>query len=735
MNKKELKKRKKLIYELISSKEYQPMRAKEIASLLQIPKPLRKELSAVLDALTEDGMITVSKQGKYRKAKERKYGPKQEKKSNLTTGVFIGHPRGYGFVELEDRDQDDIYIPENNVNGAFHQDKVEIQISGCVNGKRREGQVLRVLERGITEVVGTFEKSRHYGFVVPDNAKMQQDIFIPQEHGMNAQDGDKVVVQITSYGSRNKSPEGRIKEVLGKSTDPGIDVLSVARSYGLPMEFPARVLQQAGRILPILQDGDFSGRKDLRHLMCVTIDGEDAKDLDDAITLAKTEDGYELGVHIADVTNYVQENSALDREALKRGTSVYLVDRVIPMLPKELSNGICSLNQGEDRLALSCLMSLNEKGKLKSHEIAETVIRVDRRMTYTAVQQILEGDKEQQEAYQEFVPMFFCMEELSKLLRARREKRGSIDFDFPESKVLLDEAGHPVAVKPYEHNTATKIIEDFMLLANETVASEYHDRELPFVYRIHEEPDADRMEGVLAFLRANQIPVQKAKHTVSPKEVQKILQSIDGMPLEPMVSRLLLRSMKQACYSVEDAGHFGLAAEHYCHFTSPIRRYPDLQIHRIIKDVIRGRMGQERTHHYELLLDDVASKSSMLERRAEEVERETIKLKKAEYMSSHIGETFEGVISGVTGWGIYVELGNTIEGLVSMNSMWDDYYIYDEAAHQLVGEASQKIYRLGQAVRVIVEDADVVTKTVDFRLAEGMEKRNGEGNRQSSDCE
>ncbi|MCH1983102.1 ribonuclease R [Ruminococcus sp. OA3] len=734
MNKKELKKRKKLICELISSKEYQPMRAKEIASLLQIPKPLRKELSAVLDALVEDGKIAVSKQGKYRKAKERKYGPKQDKKSNLATGVFIGHSRGYGFVEPEDKDQEDIYIPENNVNGAFHQDKVEIQISENINGKRREGQVLRVLEHGITEVVGTFEKSRHYGFVVADNAKVQQDIFIPQEHGMNAQDGDKVVAVITSYGSRNKSPEGRIKEVLGKSTDPGIDVLSVARSYGLPMEFPARVLQQAGRILPILQDGDFSGRKDLRHLMCVTIDGEDAKDLDDAITLTKTEEGYELGVHIADVTNYVQENSALDREALKRGTSVYLVDRVIPMLPRELSNGICSLNQGEDRLALSCLMSLNEKGKLKSHEIAETVIKVDRRMTYTAVQQILEGDKEQQEEYQDFVPMFFCMEELSKLLRARREKRGSIDFDFPESKVLLDEKGHPVAVKAYEHNTATKIIEDFMLLANETVASEYHDRELPFVYRIHEEPDADRMEGVLAFLRANQIPVQKAKHTVSPKEVQKILKSIDGMPLEPMVSRLLLRSMKQACYSVDDAGHFGLAAEHYCHFTSPIRRYPDLQIHRIIKDVIRGRMGQERTHHYELLLDDVASKSSMLERRAEEVERETIKLKKAEYMSSQIGETFEGVISGVTGWGIYVELDNTIEGLVSMNSMWDDYYIYDEAAHQLIGEASKKIYRLGQAVHVVVEDADVVTKTVDFRLAEGMERKHGEGNRQSSDC-
>ncbi len=734
VNKKELKKRKKLIYELISSKEYQPMRAKEIASLLQIPKPLRKELFEVLDALIEDGKIAVSKQGKYRKAKERKYGPKQEKKSGLTTGIFIGHPRGYGFVELEDGEQDDVYIPENNVNGAFHLDKVEIKISEKVDGKRREGKVLRVLEHEITEVVGTFEKSRHYGFVVPDNVKVQQDIFIPQEYAMDAQDKDKVVAEITSYGSRNKSPEGRIKEVLGKSTDPGIDVLSVARSYGLPMEFPARVLQQAGKIPPVLQDGDFSGRRDLRDLVCVTIDGEDAKDLDDAITLTKTEEGYELGVHIADVTNYVQENSALDREAQKRGTSVYLVDRVIPMLPKELSNGICSLNQGEDRLALSCLISLNEKGKPISHELAETVIRVDRRMTYTAVQKILEGDQELRKEYQELVPMFFCMEELSKLLRGRREKRGAIDFDFPESKVILDEMGHPTAIRAYEQNTATRIIEDFMLLANETVAKEYHDRELPFVYRIHEEPDADRMEVVLAFLRANQIPVQKAKHTVRPKEVQKILDGIKGMPLEPMVSRLLLRSMKQACYSMEDAGHFGLAAEHYCHFTSPIRRYPDLQIHRIIKDVIRGRMGQARSRHYEQMLDDIASKASSLERRAEEVERETIKLKKAEFMSSHIGETFDGVISGVTGWGIYVELDNTIEGLVSMNSMRDDYYVYDEAAHQLIGEASKKVYRLGQAVHIVVEDADIVTKTVDFRLAEGMEEQDGEGNRQSSDC-
>ncbi|MGI6012660.1 MAG: ribonuclease R [Ruminococcus sp.] len=714
MNKKELKKRKKLLLELISSKEYQPMKAKEIASLLAIPKSMRKDLQQVLDALVEDQKISVSKHGRYRKAKERRY--QQQNKNQTVTGTYTGHPRGYGFVSA-DGEEKDIFIPEQAVNGAFHLDRVEVQVTeeGKEN-KRKEGRIVRILSHGLEEVVGTYEKSRHYGFVVPDQSRIQQDIFIPQEKAGEARDGDKVVAELLSYGSKNKSPEGRIKEVLGAAADPGVDVISVAKDMGLPVEFPDRVLKQAKRTAQELNEGDFQGRKDLRSLPCVTIDGADAKDLDDAITLSRTSEGYRLGVHIADVSNYVQAGSALDREAVKRGTSVYLADRVIPMLPKELSNGICSLNQGEDRLALSCLMEINEKGKVISHEIAETVICVDRRMTYTAVQQILDGDEAVREAYQEFVPLFQCMEELSKILRKRRKKRGAIDFNFPESKVILDEKGHPVEIKAYERNTATDIIEDFMLLANETVAKEYHDRDLPFVYRIHEEPDEEKIENVLSLARNSGIPVEKKKRSISPGEIQKILNNLEGKTVEPMVSRLLLRSMQQARYSTADAGHFGLAAKHYCHFTSPIRRYPDLQIHRIIKDVIRGRMNQERIRYYKEILEEVAESSSRMERRAEEAERETVKLKKAEYMKARIGEEFEGVISGVTGWGIYVELPNTVEGLVSVNSMWDDYYVYDEKSWQLVGESTGKIYRLGQKVTVIVEDADAGTRTVDFRL-------------------
>lgn len=714
MNKKELKKRKKLLLELISAKEYQPMKAKEIASLLQIPKNKRKELQAVLDSLVEDQKISMSKQGRYRKAKERRY--RQQNGSQTVVGTFIGHPRGYGFVSVDGEDKD-IFIPEQAVNTAFYMDCVEVQITEEGNeSKRKEGRIVRILSHGLEEVVGTYEKSRHYGFVIPDLARIQQDIFIPQEKALEARDGDKVVAVLTSYGSKNKSPEGRIKEVLGQAKDPGVDVMSVAKSLGLPMEFPEKVLKKARTTAQNLQEGDFKGRQDLRHLQCVTIDGEDAKDLDDAITLCRTPQGYELGVHIADVSNYVQEGSALDREAIKRGTSVYLADRVIPMLPEQLSNGICSLNQGEDRLTLSCLMQINEKGKVTSHEIAETVIRVDQRMTYTAVQKILDKDEAFMEAYREFVPMFLCMEELSALLRKRRKKRGAIDFDFPESKVILDSQGHPLEIKVRERSTATNIIEDFMLLANETVAKEYHDRGLPFVYRIHEEPDEDKIENVLSLARANQIPVEKKKHKISPEEVQKILHGLEGKAIEPMISRLILRSMQQARYATEDAGHFGLAAKHYCHFTSPIRRYPDLQIHRIIKDVIRGRMDPLRIQHYKEILEDRADSSSRMERRAEEAERETVKLKKAEYMKERIGEEFEGVISGVTGWGIYVELPNTVEGLVSVNSMWDDYYIYDEKAFRLVGESTGKVYCLGQKVTVIVEDADTAARTVDFRL-------------------
>lgn len=712
MNKKELKKRKKLLLELISAKEYRPMKAKEIASLLQLSKGQKKELQEVLDALIEEGKISVSKQGRYRKAKERKY----QKKNAVVTGTFTGHPRGYGFVSVEGEEKD-IFIPVESVGNAFHLDKVEVQITGEESEhKRKEGRILKVLSHGLTEIVGTYEKSRHYGFVVPDQSRIQQDIFIPQEKSDDARDGDKVVVKITSYGSKNKSPEGIVTEVLGQASDPGVDVMSVARDMGLPMEFPQKAAGQAARTAKRVQEQDFQGRLDLRNLPCVTIDGEEAKDLDDAITLTRTWDGYQLGVHIADVSNYVQAGSALDREAFKRGTSVYLADRVIPMLPRELSNGICSLNQGEDRLALSCLMKINDKGKVVSHEIAETVICVDRRMTYTAVQKVLDGDERTKEEYRDFVSMFLCMEELSGILRKRRKKRGAIDFDFPETKVILDEKGHPLEIKAYERNTATDIIEDFMLLANETVAKEYHERNLPFLYRIHGEPDEDKIENVLSLARTGQIKAEKKKQKITPGEVQSILTALEGQPLEPMISRLLLRSMQQARYSTADEGHFGLAARHYCHFTSPIRRYPDLQIHRIIKDVIRGRMNPQREAAYRESLDQVAESCSRLERRAEEAERETVKLKKAEYMKAHVGEEFDGVISGVTGWGIYVELPNTVEGLVSVNSMWDDYYIYDENAFCLTGESTGKTYRLGQKVTVVVEDADPATRTVDFRL-------------------
>lgn len=712
MNKKELKKRKKLLLELISAKEYRPMKAKEIASLLQLSKGQKKELQEVLDALIEEGKISVSKQGRYRKAKERKY----QKKNAVVTGTFTGHPRGYGFVSVEGEEKD-IFIPVESVGNAFHLDQVEVQITGEESEhKRKEGRILKVLSHGLTEIVGTYEKSRHYGFVVPDQSRIQQDIFIPQEKSDDARDGDKVVVKITSYGSKNKSPEGIVTEVLGQASDPGVDVMSVARDMGLPMEFPQKAAGQAARTAQRVQEQDFQGRLDLRNLPCVTIDGEEAKDLDDAITLTRTWDGYQLGVHIADVSNYVQAGSALDREAFKRGTSVYLADRVIPMLPRELSNGICSLNQGEDRLALSCLMKINDKGKVVSHEIAETVICVDRRMTYTAVQKVLDGDERTKEEYRDFVSMFLCMEELSGILRKRRKKRGAIDFDFPESKVILDEKGHPLEIKAYERNTATDIIEDFMLLANETVAKEYHERNLPFLYRIHGEPDADKIENVLSLARTGQIKAEKKKQKITPGEVQSILTALEDQPLEPMISRLLLRSMQQARYSTADEGHFGLAARHYCHFTSPIRRYPDLQIHRIIKDVIRGRMNPQREAAYRESLDQVAESCSRLERRAEEAERETVKLKKAEYMKAHVGEEFDGVISGVTGWGIYVELPNTVEGLVSVNSMWDDYYIYDENAFCLTGESTGKTYRLGQKVTVVVEDADPATRTVDFRL-------------------
>ena len=749
MSKKDMDRRKKFILELMGDPIYQPMRLREISSLLRLSKEEKRELYDVLDELCEEGKVSVDRKGRYEKVKGKwkkkkddryyddrreeygsEYGRKKKDKNKKdknkkeqpegiqAEGTFIGHPKGFGFVEIEGQDED-IFIPESDTGTAMHQDKVRIIIRDeKKEGKRQEGVVVKVLERGMPEIVGTYQLNRDFGFVISDNPKFSKDIFIPRKEAAGIKNGDKVIAVITDYGSGNKNPEGKIKENLGNIRTPGTDILAIVKSFGIPSEFPEKVMKQAQRVPDHVLDADRDGRLDLRHLQTVTIDGEDAKDLDDAISLTKEGAIYHLGVHIADVSNYVQYNSALDREALKRGTSVYLADRVVPMLPERLSNGICSLNQGEDRLALSCLMDINEKGKVVSHQIAETVINVNERMCYTDVKNILEDtDEEAKKRYDALIPMFFMMKELSGILRNSRHHRGSIDFDFPESKIILNAAGKAIDVKPYEANVATKIIEDFMLMANETVAQEYCTEEIPFVYRTHDNPNPEKVESLLTLLHNQGVKIQKAKEEITPKEIQQIIESIEGLPNEAMISRLVLRSMKQAKYTTECSGHFGLAAKYYCHFTSPIRRYPDLQIHRIIKDNLRGRLMREgRTEHYAEILDEVARQSSVCERRADEAERESDKLKKAEYMSYHLGEEFEGIISGVTGWGLYVELPNTVEGLVHVNTLRDDYYVFDQESYELCGEMTKKVYKLGDKVRVRVADADKMLKTVDFEL-------------------
>lgn len=721
----QIKKRKKIVYEIMCCKEYQPMRAKELAVLLQIPAGKREELHKILDMLLEEGKISINKRGRYeavrssaaKKEAEKKSVKAERKKGQYYTGTFISHPRGFGFLEIPEAEED-IFIPEESIGTALHGDTVQIVVKkDGKDGKRCEGEVVKVLERGTREVVGTYQQCDGFGFVVTDNQRFLKDVFIPAGKSLTAEDGDKVLAEIKDHGNKRRSPEGKIIEILGKPGECGVDVLCVAKSYELPMEFPEKVAKQAERIKETLNEGDFYGREDLRDVVMVTIDGEDAKDLDDAVSLTKDEEFYHLGVHIADVSNYVQYNSALDKEALKRGTSVYLADRVIPMLPKKLSNGICSLNAGEDRLALSCLMDIDKKGRVVSHRIVESVIHVKERMSYTNVKKILlREDEELAKRYEELLPMFFQMKELSELLRNRRKKRGAIDFDFPESKLVLDERGKVIDIYPYEQNIATRLIEDFMLAANETVAEEYCMLGLPFVYRTHENPDMEKMETVLEMVHQAGIKVKKGKETITPKEVQKILKELEGMECEPFFARLILRSMKQAKYTVEDTGHFGLAAKYYCHFTSPIRRYPDLQIHRIIKETLRGKMTEAKIQHYRGILEEVARQSSAMERRAEEVERETIKMKKAEYMKQHIGEAFEGTVSGVTEWGFYVELDNTVEGLVHVNSLTDDYYSFDKDRYCLVGDMTGRTYTMGQRVKVWVENADENTKTVDFKI-------------------
>ena len=702
-----IEERKNMLREFFEDEKYKPMRYKDIVGLLQVPRESKHELKQVLDTLISEGFIVLDHKGRYTRPGD-----------FIKIGMFSGTQKGFGFVIIEG-EAEDIFIPEAYTKGAMHGDKVSIMISNEKKGKRKEGTVLQILERGMKEVVGTFEKGKSFGFVVPDNQKFGSDIFIPKDHINGAVTGHKVVVSITNYGDDDHKPEGKVIEIIGHRNDPGVDIMSVVKAYDLPVEFPKDVFRVLDYIGDEIDPKEINKRLDIRDLQIVTIDGEDAKDLDDAISLSKEGDIYRLGVHIADVTHYVKEGAALDKEALKRGTSVYLVDRVIPMLPHKLSNGICSLNPGVNRLALSCFMDIDSKGNVIGHRIAETVIQSKRRMTYTNVSKIIEEDDEEvSREYKELVPMFMLMLELSEILKARRHRRGAINFDFPESKIIVDHNGKPVEVRPYERNRATKIIEEFMLIANETIAEDFFWQEIPFLYRTHDNPDEEKIRALSIFIHNFGYSIKVGTEDIHPKELQKLLNKIEDTPEEALISRLTLRSMKQAKYTVANTGHFGLSAKYYCHFTSPIRRYPDLQIHRIIKENIRGQLDEERRSHYEKILYEVANHSSKTERRADEAEREVEKMKKVEYMMDYIGDTFEGVISGISSWGIYVELANTIEGMVRVSDMDDDYYLYDDERYQMVGEHTKKTYKLGQTVTVELVNADKFLRTIDFVFVE-----------------
>ena len=707
--------RKKLILELMGSEFYVPMKEKELAIMMQVRPEDRNILTEILGELIAEGKIEVSKRGKYSL-----YDEKRALRENTVTGTYLSTMKGFGFIEVDGR-EDDLFVSEADSLNAYNGDTVKALIlpRKTKNGKHAEAKIIEVIERANDCIVGTYQKSnKSFGFVIPDNTRFNSDIYVRVEDSMGAMDGHKVVVKLTGYGDARKSPEGVVTEIIGHINDPGVDIMSIVKGYGLNVEFPEKVMNRVKNVADFVSEADMAGREDLREVLMVTIDGEDAKDLDDAVSLTMNGEDYELGVHIADVSNYVQENSALDREAKERGTSVYLVDRVIPMLPHRLSNGICSLNAGEDRLALSVIMTFDRNAKLKDYRIVESVINVNHRMNYTSVNRIIALEDETERALfpVDTVDMLDKMYELSRLLRDRRHKRGAIDFDFPESKVVLDTEGHPVDIVLRERNAATKLIEDFMLAANETVAAHYFWQEIPFVYRTHETPDSEKIERLAAFINNFGFHIHSTGDTIPPKEIQKLMDEIEGSDQQYMIARVTLRSMKQAKYGTECLGHFGLAAKYYCHFTSPIRRYPDLQIHRIIKDCIRNRMNDSRLAHYEEILPGVSELSSKRERRAEEAERETLKLKKVQYMENHMGEEFDGVISSITEWGMYVELQNTVEGMVRLDSLRDDHYEYDDMTYSLRGIRHGRIFRLGESVRIRVTDIDLFMRTLDFEI-------------------
>lgn len=691
----------------MKEKAYKPMDITELAKVFGIGKKEIKAFKSTLKSMEKDGQIV--------KTRTEHYGLPD--KMGLLPGKLQSHARGYGFV-ITDEEGPDVFVSSSNMNGAMNGDRVMVKITKeKAENKKCEGEIIRILERTNSTIIGTYEDSRNFGFVIPHDKRIIQDVFIPKGEKNGAKSGDIVIIEITQWPEPRRNPEGRVVEILGKKGEKGIDILSIIKKYKLPEDFPPKVLKYTDNIEMEIPEGEYKRRKDLRDVRMVTIDGEDAKDLDDAVSIEKLENGnYYLGVHIADVSHYAKENSPLDKEALKRATSVYLIDRVIPMLPKKLSNGICSLNPREDRLTLSCLMEINKDGKVVNYEIVESIIKTDERMTYTDVTKILrDNDKELMEKYDYLVEDFKAMEELCNILYNKRLKRGAIDFDFEECKIILNPQGKPIDIKPYERAIANRIIEEFMLVCNETVAEHMFWANTPFVYRVHEDPDEEKLMHFSEFAHNLGVAIRWGNE-IHPKMLQGVIEQVKGKDEEVVINTLLLRSLKQARYSPECIGHFGLAAKYYCHFTSPIRRYPDLIIHRIIKEFINGRLDEKKTNNLVKAVDYASMQSSERERVADEAEREVDDLKKAEYMSERIGEEYDGIISSVTNFGMFVELPNTVEGLVHISTLDDDYYIYDEKHLCLIGERTKNTYRLGNKVKIKVESVDLDAYEVNFKL-------------------
>ncbi|MTI69542.1 MAG: ribonuclease R [Firmicutes bacterium] len=701
---------KEKLVEFMKEEAYKPLKMEELAKIFDIKKDEVSEFEKLLEDMEKEGTII--------KTSKDTYGVPE--RMNLVVGKLQGNERGFGFVIPTNKELRDVFVSSQDLNGALHGDKVIVRLQVKGTEKRKpEGEIIRIIQRANETIVGVFERSKNFGFVIADDNRISMDVFVPKKYINGAKENEKVVVKITRWPEKRRNPEGEVIEILGHKDEVGTDILSIIRKYDLPEDFKENVLNEAENIPSEINPDEIQNRLDLRNKKIFTIDGADAKDLDDAVSIERLENGnYKLGVHIADVTHYVKENSALDKEALKRGTSVYLVDRVIPMLPKKLSNGICSLNPSVDRLTLSVFMEINKNGKVINHSIHESVINTNARMTYKDVSDILENDNEElKDKYSDLVKEFKLMEELSKLLRKNRESRGSIDFDFDEAKIILDDKGNPVDIKKAERRVANKIIEEFMLVCNETVAEYMYWCQIPFLYRIHEDPSEEKINEFNKFIY-NFGYTLKGIQEIHPKELQTLLKKVDGKKEETVINTLMLRSLKKAKYSAERETHFGLAAKYYTHFTSPIRRYPDLQIHRIIKEFINKEIDQTRKDRLEKLLPEVAEQTSARERVAIDAERETNDLKMVEYISKRIGEEYEGIISGVMPFGVFVELDNTIEGLVPVSTLDDDYYIYDEENYCFIGERTKKTYRIGDVVNIKVVKTDIAKKEIDFVITE-----------------